>query len=325
MAAEAHRRLVRTVTFATALLQGVRASHGALWLRGRRPDTEETALMQAVGALEARLSVASTMLDLAPDGPAAGTLARLAQVDGPALLAAAQALDGLAQRLKPRTLAPRAPGMGGGPGLPGPRTASPVSPPPVAAPVSSLKGLLSRWSAASVETLPQARQAPPAEDPHLLARRTFEAAHTFVGEILAYAGPRLDILRVALEATGLPGPARPLPLIQATLKADAQAAGVPGPQQSFLPPLVRLFLAQPDAVRRVGPAIGQWRGVQALNAEAEVLRLALRTAPPARIGELVGAFETGRYRAAVHPLSHLHITFRGLPVASELFPSPVGV
>jgi hypothetical protein len=185
-------------------------------------------------------------------------------------------------------------------------------------------GLLRRWTEPAPVERAATGPAPATgvEAARAKARQAFEAAHRLAREVLAYVSPRLTVLRVALEATGLPGPRTPLDEIKRTLHPAGVAAGIAEPQLAFLPPLVKLFLADGDAVRRVHPALTQWRAVQTMATEADVLRGALRGAPPPRAAELVGAYETGKLRAAIYPLTHLHLTFQGLPIVSELFPVP---
>ena len=50
----------------------------------------------------------------------------------------------------------------------------------------------------------------------------------------------------------------------------------------------------------------------------------MQTAAAPRRAQLLANFETPRYYAALHPLRHLHVTFRGLPHLEALFPPPEG-
>ena len=316
------------IAFAGELVMGLRRDHGAVWLPGRRRTADEQAFAVAAEALAARLGEVGEALRGLRDTPPREALAALAAFDGAGLLAAAQALDGLARKLRAVSPAGRAqvapagcrlpaqpgrpPGAAARPPGPGARGAAPVG----------VMGLLRRWTSPPVARAEPAAPGPPVPTARDKARQAFEAAHKLAREVLAYVSPRLTVLGVALEATGLPGPRRPMEEVKRTLHPAALAAGVAEPQLPFLPPLVKLFFADDAAVRRVQPAIVQWRGVQATTVEAEVLRSALRGAGPARAEALLAAFETGRYRAALYPLTHLHLTFRGVPLVSELFPMP---
>ncbi len=238
------------------------------------------------------------------------------------MLAEAQRVDASARNLRPPTSRPAAP-RPTGPPPPGPasRPTAPGGP-------AGVIGLLKRWTTSpSVERLAPAvpGPTPQAVAAATRARQAFEAAYKLACEVLAYVSPRLTVLRVALEATGRPGPARPMDEVKRTLHASGVAAGVAAPQMAFLPPLVKLFYADDTAVRRVHPALVQWQGVQATTAEAEVLRGALRSVEGDRGEALVQAFETGKYRAAIYPLTHLHLSFKGVPLVSELFPVPADV
>jgi hypothetical protein len=51
--------------------------------------------------------------------------------------------------------------------------------------------------------------------------------------------------------------------------------------------------------------------------------VALATAPPPRATALLDRFDVRKLRAAIFPLSHLDVTFAGVPPLDELFP-PLG-
>ena len=309
--------------FAREVLGGLRREHGGLWLQGRVRQAEEQAFVKAADALGAQLSSIEEMLAFLAARPPEEALPVLAAVDPSSIAVDVQALTGLAAKLRQRNV-PTVPGAR--PGLP-PRPPAPrPAPAAPATPADQVLGLLRRWSGAGT-----AEQRPAAPAPVdrvagalLQARQTFDAAHKLAKEILAYVAPRLGVVKVALDATGLPGRRRPMDAIKKTLRADAEQAGVPDAQMNFLPPMVKLFDGSPDAVRRVHPAIVQWQQAQALSAEADVLVGALRaTQADARRGHaLLQDFETGKYRAAVYPLTHLHLTFKGLPYVGDLFPPP---
>lgn len=330
--------------FARELLAGLRREHGALWMAGRVRQAEEQAFVKAADALAAELASVEELLGFLSSKPPEEALPVLGAVDPGAIAAQVQALQALAARLRQRQVpvvpgarpgqpAARPPGTapmgargpattGLGPARPAPRSAA--TPAPSAA--DQVLGLLRRWSSG-----PQVEQKAAAPTPAERlaaalgqARQTFDAAHTLAREILAYVSPRLGVVKVALDATGLPGRKRAMDEIKRTLRADAEKAGVPDAQMGYLPPMVKLFDGSMDAVRRVHPALVQWQEVQSMSAEAEVLIGALRAtrADTLRGRQLLDEFETGKYRAAVYPLTHLHLTFKGLPHVADLFPPP---
>jgi hypothetical protein len=183
-----------------------------------------------------------------------------------------------------------------------------------------MKGWLQRWSGpAPADERPAAAKLEPAAD---RARQTFQAARKLAAQVLAYVSPRLNVLKVALDATGLPGKRKPMDEIKRELHPAAVKAGVPEGQLSFLPPLVKLLYADMAPVRTIHVALVQWEELKGLNAEAGVLAGAIATAPPPRDVELLREFDVGKYRASIYPLSHLHVSFQGIAYARDLFPPP---
>ncbi len=184
----------------------------------------------------------------------------------------------------------------------------------------SVGGLLRRWTApAQVES----QAAPPPATPPVVdaARRAFAAAHRLASEVLAYVSPRLAIVKVALAATGLPGRRREMTEIQETLYDESVAAGVPAPQMGFMPPLATLLHGDMTAAQRVHVALTQWGEATTVHADAERVAESLLAATSGRCSALE-AFDLGRYRAAIFPVSHLHLSFAPYPWLRDLFPSP---
>jgi hypothetical protein len=181
-------------------------------------------------------------------------------------------------------------------------------------------GLLRRWTApAEVEAAPApAAPAPPVPD---AARRAFAAAYRLACEVLEYVTPRLGLVRVALEATGLPARRRALAEIEATLYFRCVQAEVPEAQLGFMPPLTMLLYEDDQAVRRVHVALTGWNEAEALHADAVLVDRALAE-EPASPGPTADLFDVGRYRAALFPVSHLHVAFAPFPWLRDLFPAP---
>ena len=156
------------------------------------------------------------------------------------------------------------------------------------------------------------------------ARKGFDQAVRLAREVLAYVSPRLALADVALEATGLPGPRRTWPEIEPALTPGADRAGVAPPLRPWLPLLAQLYLSNMEATRKTHQAVTQWRQARGLGAQADKVDNLLAHAPPASHAALLGSVDAARLRAAVYPLSHLHVHFRGVPHMSTLFPAPDG-
>jgi hypothetical protein len=161
---------------------------------------------------------------------------------------------------------------------------------------------------------------PGADDP--AARSRFDAALRLAREVLAYVSPRLALADVALAATGLPGPRRPWPEVEPALAPGAERAGIGAPLRPWLPLLARLFWADLGATRHAHQAVVQWKRARELGEAAEKVDGLLAQAPPPSHPALLRAVDVPHLRAAVYPLSHLHLRFRGVPHLSALFPPP---
>ena len=188
-------------------------------------------------------------------------------------------------------------------------------------------GMLRREAAPDVRRMATGRPAglPPARPPLPSVeknRQAFEAALALVAEVLEFISPRLLLVKVSLVATGLPGRKRPWETITQELLPAAQAAGVPQPQMLWLPLLVKLFYTDMTAVQRAHMALVQWDQALKMHTDAGRVQSEMTTEPAGKHRALLDSFHLGKYRAAIYPLSHLHVSFKGLPHLSELFPPP---
>jgi hypothetical protein len=334
-------RASRALAFAEARSHALRREFAMLWLaKGGAPlppaaREPATRFMRAMEALRARLVAAQRVVaGLKEKGPIE-TIAGLRPLALDTLAPAVQALEQQAQALR------RLLGMAGGrpqapTGPEGPaslRGALPARPqateqpaprpaPPAAARPGFVGMLKQLGQPAAVEALPAARPAD-APDPAIArSRQAFEASHRFVQGVLDYVTPRLDVVKVALDTTGLPGRKAPWEAVAGTLRANAEAAGIPAPHLPWLPPITQLLYQDMGAVQKAHVAIVQWSDTRRLHGQAETLRGELTGLAPGRQAARLGAFDLGRYRAAVYPVSHLHVSFQGLSPLAEFFPAP---
>lgn len=346
-------RASRALAFAEARSNALRREFAMLWLAkdgaSLPPAAREPAgrFMRAMEALRARLVAAQRVVAGLKDKGPIETIAGLRPLALDSLAPAVQALEAQAQALRVQLgMAGGRPQASKGPpkGPEGPeplRVPSPAvgpagtrpqatgrpagAPAPASAPPArpGFVGMLKQLGEpAAVEALPAAGAAG-APDPGLArGRQAFEAAHSFVQGVLAYVTPRLDVVKVALDTTGLPGRKAPWEAVAGTLRVNAEAAGIPAPHLPWLPPITQLLYQDMGAVQKAHMAIVQWSDTRRLHGEAEALRRELAALPPGHQAARLGAFDLGRYRSAVYPVSHLHVSFQGLSPLGEFFPAP---
>lgn len=156
------------------------------------------------------------------------------------------------------------------------------------------------------------------------ARLPFDQAHAFVQRALSYAKPRLEVLAMAVEAVGVPGPRRPWEDVRSQLGERAREARLAPTRLQWMVSLAGALHADPEVARLAHAAVVQWRRATALMAEAEQVRRVVDTQPPARALAALRAFHAGQLRASVFPIGHLHLTFKGAPLLQDLFPAPSG-
>lgn len=186
-----------------------------------------------------------------------------------------------------------------------------------------------RLAASATAPLPELKQGPPkpppAPDPNAKARQAFEAALRFVEEVLAYVSPRLLLVDTGMALTGLPGPARPWGEVMREAPMAVVKAKIPPSDRNWVPSLAKLFLNHPDAMRRAHGALVQWANAKLQAAEGKALQAQLAEASSVELSAaLLRKANTPRLQASAFPLSHLHLSFQGLPQLSALFPPPSG-
>lgn len=319
-ARQARQRLTRVATFAGELAAALRKEFGALWVSRavEAQDQGVLAFKARVDQLAAQARALEEFLSRSGGLSAAEAVTRYSEYPVDAVTAGAKGLDGLARMLRAD---PRVKAMIGRPQPP----ASAVSAPrarstgalaatgatrPLPAP-SSLLDRVRRWaSAVQVDELAPSTRPPTAVD---RAREAFVAAHDLVTTVLAKVTPRVRLLDISLGATGLPGPKQPWPHVKAAVEAAPARDALQPAHAAWLLPLAKLFYMDAMATQRAHGAVVQWGQAQEARKVAETMA----TRPDA-----LGEFNVGRYRAAVLPLTHLHLTFRGVRVLQELFPMP---
>lgn len=338
--APAHPQLqkaTRAIAFAEERSNALRREFGMLWLTGApslpEPAREPAAqFVRRMEAVRTRIVQAQrAIVGLKGKGPIE-MFATLKQVDAEGLGPLIQGVDEQARALRallglaaPATRPPTGPlsqarAAAGAP----PTGTAPASAPAKAGFLGMLKKLA---EPAAVEPLAavgasEAGEAPVADPAVGKARQAFDAAFELVQDVLDYVTPRLEVVQVALDTTGLPGRKEPWEVVTKTLKPNAVAAGIPEPHLPWLPPFTKLFYQNMAAVQKAHMAIVQWSETRAMHERADALRAGLETTPATRQGAMLEAFDLGKYRAAVYPISHLHVSFAGVSPLQDFFPSP---
>lgn len=279
---------------------------------GRLPSQPTARLAEASEATQAR-GLAAPGLEALPPMPQGSPYARLQGGPGNRTWHEGEPLGG------PRASSGREASPQGGAT---PLGASRPSPPALGAPKPG-QGLRAWFAKLSAPA--QAEAARPPEVPQEVEhprRVALRQAWRLAGEVLAFVSPRLQLVAVALGSAGLPGPGRPWPEVQAAMPQEGAKRGLPPEGLGWVGPLATLFLAHGEATRRGHGAVVQWEACQGLHAKASALLPMLPKHPAPLCPGALQAFDLPAYRASVHPISHLHLTFQGLPHLAQLFPPP---
>lgn len=305
-----HQRVERVILFAEELAGTLRKEFEAVWASVPPGPTGDLAeeLGGRLDVLEAKVARARTQLaHINPKYPQEA-LRALQGFDLNDLTASAKGLEGLAARLRESLAA----GVG-----PATEEAAPGG--------KGLMGFLRKLAAdpTIVEGTARAAAPPRPVDPAVLkAKQAFEAAFQLVTDVLDYVGPRLSMVKVPLEVIGLPGRKQPWDHVKAHLLPTGQAQGLPQANMKWLPHLAKLFYDDMHATQKAHMAVVQWGDAQTLFSDAQLLQSALASAPPDRTQRLLDNFNTGKLRASIFPLSHLHMSFRGIKHLETIFPPP---
>lgn len=190
----------------------------------------------------------------------------------------------------------------------------------------ALSGMLTRWLA-KLEPTPTTTEEPHIPTPaEVAAERRWEGFLTtlkVVRGILEFVGPRLTLVQVAARALGLPGKPRPWPVVVHALAPEREGAVIPPGQYEWLVPLAQVLLNNALAARDAQVAVTQLQQAEQRIEEANGTVAAVdRAKPGPPRAALVREADAGPLRAAALPLNHLHLTFRGVPLLSTLFPNP---
>jgi len=149
-----------------------------------------------------------------------------------------------------------------------------------------------------------------------------EASRETARQVLDEVSSELWVLRAALEGTALPVPRRPWPEVPVALQTAVAGYKLDPVQSSWLMPIAKRIYVDDDAMRRAHISVTQWVAADELITVSERVSQALPGAPASRQEKMMADFHPGRLRASVLPLTHLHVTFQGMPVFAKLFPPP---
>jgi hypothetical protein len=310
LAKSQYQRVERVILFAAELAGTMRKEFEPVW-RTPGPIAEAAeALIGRLEVLERKVERAETALSGVNLKFPQEAMRALTGIDLNDMTASAKGLEGLAARLREVVAA---------------HSVRPAEAPVGTEPQGKgLLGFLRKIAADPTIVEGTARPAPPRPvDPAIdKAKQAFEGVMQLVTEVLEYVSPRLHMVKVPLEVIGLPGPKKPWDDVKAKLLPTGQAQGLPPASLKWLPHLAKLFYEDMGAVQKGHMAVVQWVEAQSLFGDAQLLQSALSSAPPDRVKRLLDSFNVGKLRAAIFPLSHLHISFRGVKHLETIFPPP---
>lgn len=326
------QRYQRTLSFASAFARAKRAEFDLLWQRPNAFGPKAADFVKRIDALLARAQEGESIVKYARGQATRAAYNTLGTFDIKALSAATKGLESLAGELKAHPgiqaamaslLAapdPRQPGTG--PLTPSRSATAPLD---AKAVTGKLADLMRSWvaptSIVKAGPTPAEIEAQRAERALEQNRQALAAAIELVSRVLKSVSPRLHVMEVALAATGLPGKARAWEEIEAEIPEAGEAAGFSPAQVGWLFHLADLYTVDPRAMQAAHMVIVQWGQARVLLGEAEMVRRTLESAP-AKSVHLLREFNLGRFRASVFPLSHLHLSFKGIPLLQDLFPEP---
>jgi hypothetical protein len=327
------QRYQRVLGFAGGFARAKRREFDVVWARPQAFGPKAVEFVKRVEALGARVAEGENVLRYAKGQPARAAFNALGAFDLNAVTAATKGLETMAAELKEHPgiqaavaglLAapdPRKPGTG-------PLQAFKAATGPLdgKGTTGRLAEMMRSWIApASVVKAgpsPEVLEAQKADRAFEQNRQALESAIDLVVKVLKSVSPRLHVIQVALDATGLPGKAKEWEAIEDEIPEAGEAAGFSAAQVGWLFHLADLFTADMKAMQAAHMATVQWGQARALLGEAETVRETMKAAPPAKSVALLKEFNLGRFRASVFPLSHLHLSFRGMPLLQDLFPEP---
>jgi hypothetical protein len=347
LVAQQLRRLQRVVGFTSALVTALEGEFAPL--RSLAPaDLREAAarpVLSRLDRLATLLAEAARILAHAETSRPAEAFSALATVDLDALVRDAMGLQALARTLRHDSeLAPllrfATPSADQGPPRaaaaprPGPAEASPSR--PAGTRPLDLTAALAPLLRVVRELLPGPVEAPgdpppaPPPDPRAAAlserarreQKGLRAACRLANDIAEHVAGRIGAIRIALELARPRGVARPCQAIHDEAPERFAARDIPAEHQGIILALALLFALDARAAQAAQVACVQFDGARALLAEASVLAEAVRKVPDPEALRLLRDFNVSRLKGVVLPLTHLHLSFRGLRLLADLFPAP---
>lgn len=327
------QRYQRTLSFASAFARAKRAEFDILWQRPAAFGPKALEFTKRIDALIARAQEGETLVKYARGQAVRAAFNTLGAFDLGAVTDATKGLESLAADLKAHPgiqaamaglLAAPDPRKGGtGPlGMSKPGT-GPLDARPATGKLTDLmRNWLGQTSVVKAGPTPAEIEVQRAERAADQNRLAIGAAIDLVTKVLKSVSPRLHLMEVALAATGLPGKAREWEAIEDELPRAGEEAGFSSAQVGWLFHLADLYTSDPRAMQVAHMAIVQWSQARVLLGEAEMVRRTMENAPPAKSIMLLREFNLGQFRASVFPLSHLHLSFRGISLLQDLFPEP---
>lgn len=173
-------------------------------------------------------------------------------------------------------------------------------------------------------TSPIQQEQDPLEAAAAAIEKPFRAAVHLVQVAVDKVAPRMEVVEVALLATGRPG--KPRTEAEALARAQEAAEGLSyePAKARWLGLLCQLLVRDEAAARAASIAQTQLERAQGALAEARELEGKLEGQGPANRRLILAGFQVGALKASAFPLSHFPLAFKGMSPLSELFPLPSG-
>lgn len=289
--------------------------------RGFGPSADE--LVQRVNQLSASVEKGRQFVGLAKGQPPRLALVTLQNFDFNALHASARGLTTLAEAVKAEPSVRAALAGAAGPARTGELRAAQTGPLTASgAGTGRLIDAVRNWIA------PPAVTAVPAvaveEVPEAPEKVALEGAIAFVAKVLKHVGARLKVVNTALDACGVPGLMKPWPQIEARVPEYAREHRLDPAMTQWAYHVADMFTGNPNAVRLASGAVTQWKQATEQMTAAEAVQQQMAAGPRERIPLYADRINLAKFKSSVYPLGHLHLTFKGMPPLSDLFPPPPG-
>lgn len=304
------KRLQRVVTFSEELALALRREFAPLWDQ-KAPAAKVQPFVGKVESVLKWVGSGKQLLERQQTLPPLEALKALGSFPTDKLVEETRGLNALAKELRDRT-----------------KTSPPMPKANVTRPLSEADAT-DNWTGwfrklvkpTSVKDLSEA-PAPAGATEVARKRQAFESVLDYASQLLAFVSPRMTLIRAALLAAGIPGPQRPWSELMKNAAPIGRKAGIPPGQVEWVPVLAELFHSRSEVAQKAQVLEHQFKSINELLGEAEILKASLGSASPEAIPHLLEQFHVERFKGMLIPLTNVHFTFKGISLLETLFPPP---